>query len=317
MASKRQGFNRLSDNGASSSDREMQIDDYESGKQKRYLVKDSHDPDSEEAVCYKPLTRREYACLGIGVAVLVAAVFVFLIIGLSVRGGPSTQPWEQVRLPRSILPQLYTIHLEPDFDSFIVKGSVSIMSLVNSSTSVIVFHSKDMNISDVVVTRDDAKLSMKRVFNHSENDFVVIELSDQLIKGQTVTISMNYNYTLRKDLIGFYRSSYVAQDGQKRYLATTQFEPTDARRAFPCFDEPAMKANFSISLTHRSDYTAVSNMPVDTVTSADSSRSRTTFQTSYKMSTYLVAFVVSDFNCSAPSTTSSGVKVGVTLNNNL
>lgn len=314
MASKRHGFSMLSNDRDSSTDGEMRLEDSESGKRKRYLVKES---EPEDPVCNKPLTRRDYICLGIGGAVLVTALVVFLIIGLTVNANASLagKPWKQVRLPLSILPQIYTIHLEPDVDNFVVTGTVSISALVNTSTRFIVFHSKDMSLDNVTVTRDRQDLPVKQVFNFSENDFSIIELTERLAEGQTIEFSMHFNYTLRDDLVGFYRSSYHTQDGKTHHLATTQFEPTDARRAFPCFDEPAMKANFTISITHRADYTAVSNMPVLRMASASGGRTTTMFQTSYKMSTYLVAFVVSDFKCSVANITSSGVKVGVAINN--
>ena len=81
-----------------------------------------------------------------------------------------------------------------------------------------------------------------------------------------------------------------------RFLATTDFEPTNARRAFPCFDEPAFKANFSMTMVRDKDHISLFNMPLKTTMPyGGQGLFADHFQTSVKMSTYLVAFVVCDF----------------------
>ena len=78
-------------------------------------------------------------------------------------------------------------------------------------------------------------------------------------------------------------------------MATTQFEATDARTAFPCFDEPEFKAQFIATLVHHKDYKALSNMPVAKVVSRDDGFMESHFKETVKMSTYLLAFIVCDF----------------------
>ncbi|XP_065095358.1 aminopeptidase N-like [Ochlerotatus camptorhynchus] len=98
--------------------------------------------------------------------------------------------------------------------------------------------------------------------------------------------------------MGFLRKSYRNGDNDRRYLAATHFEPTGARMVFPCYDEPAFRTTFSVSITHHSSYNAVSNMPQNgsvVVDLKDPSFVTTSFMTSLNMSTYLLAFVVSDF----------------------
>ena len=89
---------------------------------------------------------------------------------------------------------------------------------------------------------------------------VVFQLDEKLKIGK-VTLHVVFSGFLNDYLQGFYRSKYTV-DGVEKYMATTQFESTDARMAFPCWDEPAVKARFRISLTTPLNYTAVSNMPV-------------------------------------------------------
>ncbi len=94
----------------------------------------------------------------------------------------------------------------------------------------------------------------------SVTDFLTLELSEQLEPGREYSLSLDFTAPLRKDLDGFYRSSY-RQGGRRIYLATTQFEATHARKAFPCFDEPAIKATFEVSLGRLYHMSSLSNMP--------------------------------------------------------
>eukprot|EP00668_Euglena_longa_P044304 GGOE01058911.1.p1 GENE.GGOE01058911.1~~GGOE01058911.1.p1 ORF type:complete len:766 (+),score=277.53 GGOE01058911.1:351-2648(+) len=103
---------------------------------------------------------------------------------------------------------------------------------------------------------------------------------------------------------GFYRSDYTRADGRKAVLGVTQFEAADARRCFPCWDEPARKAVFDISLVVPADLTAVSNMPLSQLEFLPEGKKRVSFLPSPKMSTYLLAFVVGEFE--AVQTVTSG-----------
>ena len=102
-------------------------------------------------------------------------------------------------------------------------------------------------------------------------------------------------------MAGFYRSSYKDQDGKTKYIASTQMEPTDARRAFPCFDEPALKAEYTITLVAAKGMTCLSNMDVALEKEVDSTMSggkktAVTFNKTPLMSTYLLAFIVGELN---------------------
>ena len=231
-----------------------------------------------------------------------------IALGVSLQsnsGESEPVPDDEIRLPTDLEPLLYHIHLTPDLDTLAVTGTANIMIKTLSATNKVVLHSKDMTISSTSLKINNDVSSIKSTYFQEEKDFLVIE-NDGIFKvGDNIELSLEFNYTLRDDLVGFYLSTYRAANGDTVRLASTQFESTDARTAFPCFDEPAMKSNFSITITHSNEYTATSNMPVKKSTKQHSSENLVTteFETSYRMSTYLIAFVVSDFKCTDPPST--------------
>ena len=123
-------------------------------------------------------------------------------------------------------------------------------------------------------------------------------------------LEMNYTGILNDRLAGFYRSKYTVE-GQDRYMGVTQFEATDARRALPCWDEPSIKATFDVIIRAPIDRVAVSNMPISkTITKISENIREYYFSKSPKMSTYLLAFVVGEFDYLS-CFTSEGVEVRV------
>ena len=128
--------------------------------------------------------------------------------------------------------------------------------------------------------------------------------------GTKASLALVFKGCLNDKMAGFYRSKYTSQDGEERYMAVTQFEATDARRAFPCWDEPARKATFSVEMVVPDGRKALSNMPV--VSSEELAAGGTTvvFDKTPIMSTYLLAFVVGEFE-KITDKTESGVEVNV------
>ncbi|KAL3203643.1 hypothetical protein MRX96_041832 [Rhipicephalus microplus] len=183
---------------------------------------------------------------------------------------------KNVRLPRSLVPVHYDVELTPRLDGkFTFNGSVAILVRCVLETWNVTLHIKDLNVSDVSVSESNA--------------------AGRSPWGANYTVRMNFVGLLNDDLAGFYRSSYVDASGHKRWLATTQFQATDARRAFPCFDEPAMKATFAVTIVRPTNMKALSNMPINSTTNRPNGLQADAFQTTVRMSTYLLAFVVSDF----------------------
>lgn len=254
-----------------------------------------------------------HKCIAVCVVLVVAAL---AIVGISTKllteradqGPPSgtepikpvPSPPKNVRLPRSLVPVHYDVELTPRLDgNFTFNGSVAILVHCATETSNVTLHIKDLNVSDVSVN-DAASAGGSRV-EHDRYDedkrlqFLVIKLKRPLNAGSNYTIRMNFVGHLNDDLAGFYRSSYVDASGHKRWLAATQFQATDARRAFPCFDEPAMKATFAVTIVRPAGMNALSNMPISSTTDRPGGLQADAFQTTVRMSTYLLAFVVSDF----------------------
>jgi len=296
--------------------------DSSTGRTRKYVVAGYRDGKMSSIFVCRKLTRNERLCLMFGGFVLGIVLIIFVLVASIVRGQPigssqgggttEQQPWENVRLPQNILPEMYNITLQVDLETSSVTGEVNVLCNVTTPTRYVLIHAKDMNVSVAYVRQGGKRLDHEQPFPYDKNDFYVIKLQELLSTGNA-SIHLTFGYTLRKDLAGFYSSSYTTLEGTKRYLATTQFEPTDARRAFPCFDEPSFKANFTISIKHNNipQYWAASNMPVRSVVQ-NGNVITTHFKTSVKMSTYLVAFVVSDFACvnsSIPSTNGGNIKV--------
>jgi len=126
-----------------------------------------------------------------------------------------------------------------------------------------------------------------------------VAFEKEIPKGSKAKLHIKFTGQLNDKMAGFYRSTYKNADGSEGILATSQMEPTDARRAFPCFDEPALKAEFTITLVADKNHTCLSNMDVAStseVTTGGVAKKAVKFTKSPLMSTYLVAFIVGELN---------------------
>ncbi|CAG8520004.1 9044_t:CDS:10 [Paraglomus brasilianum] len=201
-------------------------------------------------------------------------------------------------LPSSVRPTHYDITLTPDLEKFVFTGSEAIDIVFNDDVRQIV-----LNVFEVEVTAAKLQnLSLKTIQNidavqieHNEKrQTVTLTFPQELAKNTKGVLKLQFNGTLNDKMCGFYRSVFVDKQGNKKYMATTQFEPTDARRAFPCWDEPAIKATFDITLIVPSNLTALSNMNVISEKQLEHAKKEVKFAKTPIMSTYLVAFVVGD-----------------------
>lgn len=201
------------------------------------------------------------------------------------------------RLPRNTVPSKYSIRIRPDFDNFTFSGSESIEINVMEPVSSIILNAVDLEISSAqIVTSSGSTLSGQVQFD-VDNERAVIGLDNQLAPG-LATLNLQFSGTLNDQLSGFYRSKFRGDDGEEYFIATSQFEATDARKAFPCFDEPDLKAIFSISLEAPETYLAISNAPEQSTADLGDGYKLVSFKDTIPMSTYLVALIVGPLEAS-------------------
>ena len=196
------------------------------------------------------------------------------------------------RLPRTVVPRRYDLRLEPDLTTFAFTGEETIAVDVSEATAEILLNAVDLTIQDVVVTRADGKAVRGTASLDEANERCRIALAETITPGPW-TLRITFTGELNTKLRGFYRSTYKDASGTLHTMAATQFEATDARRAFPCWDEPSFKAVFAATLVIDPRLTAVSNTTV-VAERLEAGKKVVAFADTIKMSTYLVAFVVGE-----------------------
>ena len=201
------------------------------------------------------------------------------------------------RLPRHIVPSRYDLTLEPHLNESTFDGQALITVQALAATRLIVLNSIELDIKSVFVDGQPAPFSLD-----VETERLFIGLIEELQPGVAM-IDIVFTGILNDKLRGFYRSTYVDENGEKQVVATTQMQSTDCRRAFPCFDEPDFKAVFATTLIAAPDHLAISNGPEisrSVITSDSGEKVAVKFADTMPMSTYLVAFVVGKLEATAP-----------------
>ncbi|RDA91051.1 hypothetical protein CP533_6116 [Ophiocordyceps camponoti-saundersi (nom. inval.)] len=201
-------------------------------------------------------------------------------------------------LPANVVPRHYDLTLEPDLAKFTFDGTVIIDLDVVQDSSSISLNTLEIDVHSAKVSCDGKTVSSEPRISYDENKQVTkFDFDGSLPKGGHAQLEIKFTGQLNDKMAGFYRSTYKREDGSQGILATTQMEPTDARRAFPCFDEPALKAKFTVTLVAEKPLTCLSNMDVASESDvAEGSKKSVRFNTSPPMSTYLVAFIVGELN---------------------
>uniref|UniRef100_A0A8C3K335 Aminopeptidase n=1 Tax=Calidris pygmaea TaxID=425635 RepID=A0A8C3K335_9CHAR len=187
---------------------------------------------------------------------------------------------------------------------FSFVGQVNITVRCRQDTEVAVLHSSGLRIRGAAAVRGPlpepgAAVEVAGLRQEAAGETAVLELRGRLRAGRRYVLQLGFQGRLEEDLDGLFLTRYTDQ-GRSSMLIASQLEPTYARTVYPCFDEPAMKATFNIRIVHDPSYVALSNMPaIDVSEMKDENGSLwtvTTFNTSLKMSTYLTAFVICDFD---------------------
>ncbi|HEY3897438.1 MAG TPA: M1 family metallopeptidase [Chthoniobacter sp.] len=196
----------------------------------------------------------------------------------------------QGRLPKNVVPQEYTVRIDPDIDGAVFSGEEQVVLKVRKPVREIVLSSAGLEISQAkLVTTSEIPLTPKL---DEEKQTLTFALPEELPAG-TCTLSLHFTGKLTEQPRGLYIAPYQVNGAQQKMLAT-QMEAIDCRRMFPCWDEPAFRAVFHLTAVAPEKQRAVSNMPIASEKSLGNGRREVTFAPTPKMASYLVALVIGD-----------------------
>jgi len=196
-------------------------------------------------------------------------------------------------LPRTSSPKRYEIKLDIDLENFSYLGNQTVEIQVLENTKSIFLNSIGIKISHASLRANDKENNNLSVEYFEDDERICLSSKNEIKKGE-YKLYLEFTSEITNDLKGFYRSKFLTKKDEEKWIATTQFEPTSARNAFPCWDEPEYKAVFSISIVADKKYLRVSNEKVLSEKEVGDNKVETTFVDSMKMSTYLVAFVIGE-----------------------
>jgi aminopeptidase N len=211
-------------------------------------------------------------------------------------------------LPDNIKPINYDISI---FDlelggAFSYQGRVDILAKINKPTKEIVLNTHQLKIHSATISLNGTGKSSEAsgISYDAPRQRATLTFSEELPPADQATVTIKFQGTINNDMAGFYRSKYkppvtpaasVPKDGEHHVMFSTQFESCDARRAFPCFDEPNLKATFDFEIELPEDQVALSNMPEKSTRKGKDGFSVISFERTPIMSTYLLAWAVGDF----------------------
>ena len=224
-------------------------------------------------------------------------------IALAVLLALAAAPASAQRLPSGVTPEHYTLWFAPDLATATFRGRAEIRVRLDQPATAITLHAAEIAFGDVTIDAG-GRAHPATVTLNATTETATLTVPASMAAGPA-TIRITYTGILNDKLRGFYLSK-----ANGRNYAVSQMEATDARRAFPCFDEPAKKATFDIALMIDAADSAISNgAPVSDTPGPEPGKHTVTFATTQKMSTYLVALLVGDFVCRTGSSDGIAIRV--------
>ncbi|MCC6178717.1 MAG: M1 family metallopeptidase [Chloroflexi bacterium] len=203
------------------------------------------------------------------------------------------------RLPATVVPERYELILAPDLADATYTGDEIVSVRVREPVTEILLNALDLDIHEAFITNDAGDRIDGVVEMQPEDERARIALATTAQPGAW-RLSLRFSGILNDKLHGFYRSTYRDAHGTEHVIATTQMEATDARRAFPCWDEPELKAVFAVTLVVDEGLTAISNARAIAETPQPGGKKSVRFADTITMSTYLVAFIVGELEVTDP-----------------
>jgi aminopeptidase N len=217
--------------------------------------------------------------------------------------GPFSFKTNPGRLPKNVVPVSYAIALTPDAAARTIAGTETVIFDVRESTATIQFNSLNQTLSDVKL---DGK-PVKGTVSDDKAQLTTVTLAGAMKPGRH-TLTFSYTGKIETEPHGLFAQEFTKPGGEKDMLLSTQFEATDARRMFPCWDEPAFRATYQLTVTTPTAWANYSNMPV-TRRTVNGALATTAFATTPKMASYLVEFTSG--NLAQISGESAGTKLNV------
>ncbi|MDQ3147803.1 MAG: M1 family metallopeptidase, partial [Actinomycetota bacterium] len=203
------------------------------------------------------------------------------------------------RLPRTVLPRRYELRMAPDLDAATFAGEVGVDVDVVEAVDEVVLNAVGLDVDEAWLLDGTGARLDADPRTDAEAERLTLTLTGTAEPGPA-TLHLRFRGVLNDKLKGFYRSVFTDEDGVERVIATTQMEATDARQAFPCWDEPDLKAVFSVTLVVPDGLLGVSNGGIVSETPTGDGRRAVTFADTIPMSTYLVALIVGPLEATAP-----------------
>ena len=207
----------------------------------------------------------------------------------------------EVRLPQGAVPRRYELELTPDLAESRFDGTEVVTLDVVAPLRELVCNADELQIHQVRLEAPDGSSRVGQVRLDTESQRATFSFDGPIEPASGYRLRLAFTGILNDQLEGFYRSTFTDDHGREHAIAVTQFEPADARRAFPCWDEPEFKATFAVSLVIDDDLTALSNGALAAQEPVGGGRLRARFAETMPMSTYLVAFVIGPFELTKPT----------------